>query len=282
MKAALLVLAACSSSPPPPAAPVAARAVVPVVTPIFEPASFGVQVAGSGRDVILIPGLGCPGSVWDETVAHLHARTHVLTLSGFAGRPAIDKPLAATVRGELASYIRDRKLDHPVVIGHSMGGFIALWLAASEPDLVGPVIVADGSPQLGDGNQESARQMRQLWATMSDADLQKSTRDMFSLMATNAQRIEPVIQAVARSDRRALGDAFYELFTTDLRPQMAAIRAPVRMILADGPFQQQIKEAVAAIPSHDVRVLANTRHFVMFDDPAGFFAAVDQFLAAHP
>ena len=35
-------------------------------------------------------------------------------------------------------------------------------------------------------------------------------------------------------------------------------------------------------PDHKVVVLPHTKHFVMFDDPAGFFRTVDAFLAAHP
>src|SRR5207247_1477141 len=78
----------------------------------FVPTAFTVEVAGKGRPIILIPGLGCPGSVWADTVAHFSgAQTHVLTLAGFAGVTPIDKPLSATARAELAAYIRDRKLD---------------------------------------------------------------------------------------------------------------------------------------------------------------------------
>ena len=40
--------------------------------PKFKPVAFSDEVKGSGgRPIILIPGLGCPGSVWDETVAFL-------------------------------------------------------------------------------------------------------------------------------------------------------------------------------------------------------------------
>src|SRR5450432_2901769 len=155
-----IAVAACGGTSAPPVAP----ATAPVKA--FEPTSFGVAVSGHGRPVILIPGLGCPGSVWDETVAHLSTHeTHVLTLSGFAGRAPITAPLAATVRVELAAYIRDRHLDHPIVIGHSLGGFIAYWLAETEPDLVGPVIIVDAAPALGAaaGSEEQARGLRDAW-----------------------------------------------------------------------------------------------------------------------
>lgn len=98
----LVVVAACGGAPPPAAAGAsgAASAEPTRPAPAFTPTSFGVEVSGAGRPVILIPGLGCPGSIWSATVAHLAptAQIHVLTLSGFAGRPPINLPLVATVR----------------------------------------------------------------------------------------------------------------------------------------------------------------------------------------
>ena len=51
---------------------------------------FAVTVTGSGRPMILIPGLSCGGNVWDGTVTHFKDRyeCHVVTLAGFAGQPA--------------------------------------------------------------------------------------------------------------------------------------------------------------------------------------------------
>jgi pimeloyl-ACP methyl ester carboxylesterase len=272
---------ALAHTPPPPPPPPPDAAPAP---PPFQPTSFHVAVSGHGRPIILIPGLGCPGSVWAGTVAHFaHAETHVLTLAGFAGQDPIAQPLSATVRTELAAYIRDRHLDHPVIIGHSLGGFIAYWLAASEPELVGPTIVVDAFPAFGSdpGSLSGAASLAAGWKTMSAADFGTLVRDMFAPMANDGGKLAPVVDDVLASDRRTFADAYVELFATDLRPQLPHIAAPVLIVLADGPFQGLIREQIAAIPLHDVVVVPHTRHFVMFDDPAGFFRAVDRFLAKH-
>ncbi len=247
----------------------------------FAPTSFAVSVAGTGRPIILIAGLGCPASVWDETVVHFKgAQMHVLTLAGFAGQAPIEKPLSATVRAELAAYIRDRKLDHPIVIGHSLGGFIAYALAASEPDLVGPTIAIDAFPALGfdPSSLAGVATMAESWKTMAKADFDGQVRDMFLAMAADPKKIEPVIAAVLKSDRRTFADAFVELFRTDLRPELVKIKTRVLVVLADGPYQQQITAQVGAIASREVVVVPKSRHFVMFDDPVAFFRAVDRFL----
>jgi pimeloyl-ACP methyl ester carboxylesterase len=118
--------------------------------------SFRVQVTGSGRPILLIPGLASSGDTWTTTVAHLSGRftCYVLTLAGFAGTAPIDGPLFPTVRRDLAKYIREHHLDKPIVIGHSLGGMLAMELATDHPDLVGPLVIVDGMPFLAGPNMQ--------------------------------------------------------------------------------------------------------------------------------
>jgi len=97
-----------------------------------------------------------------------------------------------------------------------------------------------------------------------------------------AQEMAPVADAVIRSDRRAIGNAIFEMVTTDLTDKVKDITAPVLVIAADGGYQQRIRAQIETIPDHALIILPHTRHFVMYDDPAGFYKAVDKFLDDHP
>ena len=102
------------------------------------PRSFRIKVVGQGQPMILIPGLSPSGDTWNTTVARYRGRfaCHVLTLAGFAGVPPIEQPRLASVRTELAEYIRTQHLTRPNIVGHSLGGTLALALVADLPDLV--------------------------------------------------------------------------------------------------------------------------------------------------
>ena len=278
-----LVLAACGSAPPsehpivePDRDPFAAA-------PDFQPVAFKAAVTGHGRPVIFIPGLGCPGSMWDDTIAHLGDgyEAHVLTLAGFAGNQAIDEPLSKAVRRDLTRYIRSRHLRDPIIVGHSMGGFIAYWIASYHPELVGPVIVVDAGPALS-GDLDEAKALRARWKNATDDEFADGMRTAFLSMTTAPKKLEPVLAQVTRSDRRAIGDAIYEMMATDLTAHVAEIAAPVLVIAADGGFQQRIRSQIETIPDHEMIVLPHTKHFVMYDDPDGFYKAIDKFLADHP
>ncbi|MGC4074310.1 MAG: alpha/beta hydrolase [Nibricoccus sp.] len=85
------------------------------------PTAFTVKVTGHGRPMILIPGLTCPGDVWDTTVEHFKDRyeCHVLSLAGFGGSPAKPGPVLEPARDELAAYIKSHQLVRPIIVGHS-------------------------------------------------------------------------------------------------------------------------------------------------------------------
>lgn len=82
--------------------------------------------------------------------------------------------------------------------------------------------------------------------------------------------------------RLALAVLFAEMVTTDLTDRVKDITAPVLVIAADGGFQQRIRAQIETIPDHEMVVLPRTRHFVMYDDPTGFFKLIDKFLGDHP
>jgi pimeloyl-ACP methyl ester carboxylesterase len=247
----------------------------------YTPKSFVAKVTGSGRPVIFIPGLGCPGEMWDGTIDKLHGvQAHVLTLAGFAGRPPVKPPLAATVRKELVRYIRGNKLDKPILVGHSMGGTIAYWVAETAPDLIGGAIVVDAGPALSDTDPATARALRNMWAQAGDDELPEQVKTAYSGMVADPAHIAPFIDAIAKSDRQTMGDSIFELVKTDLRPQLAQIHAPLLLVLADGGYGSLYRTQIAAVPNHDVVVVPKTKHFVMLDAPDALAKLVDQFVAA--
>jgi len=266
--------------------------------PVAATKSFAVKVIGHGKPMLLIPGLTCGGDVWDGAVEHFKDRyqCHVLTLAGFAGQPAIPSPMMETVRKDISAYIRSQKLDHPVVMGHSLGGFLVFWLGATEPDLVGPMIAVDGLPFYGavfnpEATAESAKpmaeSMRQMMSQQTQEQFVEQNKRFLGGMITDPKNLDLIAPTCARSDPKAVGNAMFDLMTTDLRPEVAKIKTPVLLIGASGNFQtpeslargKEIYEGqVAKVPHHRVVFAEKSKHFIMLDAPDFLFATVDGFL----
>ncbi|HEU0135611.1 MAG TPA: alpha/beta hydrolase, partial [Allosphingosinicella sp.] len=116
----------------------------------FKPTRISVEVRGSGPDVILIPGLASSRGIWNGTVAAVPGyRYHLVQVAGFAGTPSAGNgtgPVAASVAAEVARYIASGRLNRPAIVGHSMGGSIAMMVGARHPGSVGKVMVVDMLP----------------------------------------------------------------------------------------------------------------------------------------
>ncbi len=246
----------------------------------FKPTAFTVKVSGSGRPVIFIPGVGCPGETWDDTVARLggSVQSHVITLSGFGGTAPTKPPLLAKTRKELVRYIRSNNLKDPIIVGHSLGGWLAYWLAATAPDVVAAVVVVDAGPRYF-ANDEEARLLRNTWAQAGDDELPIQIRNVYSGMTRDPKRIAPFIDLIAKSDRQTIGDAIYELVKTDITQSVSSITAPVLLVLADGGLQARYRKQAADIDHVEVVVLPKTGHFVMLDDPDAFVRTLSAFIA---
>lgn len=264
--------------------------------------AFQMKVAGEGRTVILIPGLASSGTTWDATVERLsaHYRCVELTLAGFAGVPPINGPLLTEARDQIAQYIRDNRLERPVIMGHSLGGSIALDLAAHYPALVGPVIIVDSLPFFAGAwfqvktlaaAQPTIEQMRKGMETMTHEQWEAMTRSGAGTnsMATSAKDQKTLIDWGLASDQKTVTDAMIELVSTDLRPELSKIETPVLVLgtwvglSAYGVTKEaaiaEFREQYAGVNDFQFAMADKARHFVMWDDPAWFNAQVEGFLA---
>ena len=264
------------------------------------PNAFEVIVSGTGAPVILIPGLASSGEVWDGTVAHYCGsgkhQCHVLTLAGFAGVPAIEGPLLPAVEQQLSDYIVAKKFKNPVVIGHSLGGFIGLKLAADHPDQVGRLIIVDSLPALGATQMPSATSaqlkemgegMRSRMMAQDAATAAAGQQQMLRMMVTKQEDVDRIEAWGKRSDRATVINAMADLMSEDMRQNIGRIKAPTLVLgswiaykdYGTKPvFEQMYKTQYQQLAGVKVELSDKARHFIMYDDPAWMYDRIDQFL----
>ena len=272
--------------------------VVAITTSAHAATPFEVRVTGSGPDVLMIPGLASSGVVWDATVKQLCTahRCHVFTLAGFAGVPAQPGPLLDNVDAALAAYIEQQHLRAPVVVGHSLGGFVALRLAIAHPADVGKLVIVDALPALGAVRFDSAtpQQLHDFAPTMR---AQLTAQDAAAYATEQARQIATLVTAPAdvtrvqawgrASDRATVIDAMTDMIGLDLRPQLSAIHAPT-LVMGSGIGYKGVatQEETRAVYERQYRTLAGVqiamspagRHFIMLDDPAWFETTLEAFV----
>lgn len=257
-----------------------------------------------GRPVILIPGLGSGPWVWKQVVPQL-ARDHVVytvTLAGFDGTsaPAGGGDYLAQAERSLAQLITGRHLDKPVLVGHSLGGTLALKLASEQPQLLGGVVAVDGLPVFPMVASMGPEQRRQMAQAMK-AQVAAATPEQFkaqqlgymqSIGTIDPARARTLAELSSRSDPKAVAEYMAEDIALDFRAQMRNANLPILEIspyyAPDGkaspqPYTEAQKSAfwkslLGDAPHATVVSIGPSRHFAMFDQPEQFQQALDHFL----
>jgi N-formylmaleamate deformylase len=261
--------------------------------------SFSAEIRGTGQPMILIPGLESPGEVWQNLIEAYESKyqIHSLTLAGFAGAPAVPGLGLAKVKDDIVSYIRNNKLVKPVIVGHSLGGFMAFWIGSSEPDLAGEIISVDGLPFLPALMDPSttvaesriqAEQMRAFYASLKPEQVRNMAKMSLAQMISDPKVAASAVKWAERSDSAFVGQALYDLMTTDLRPELAKLRSPVLLVGAGKAYSSNpaqlarigaaYEAQVAKAPQHRVVMAEHALHFIMLDDPEFLIHAIGQFL----
>ncbi|NRQ43980.1 alpha/beta hydrolase [Rheinheimera sp. YQF-2] len=251
--------------------------------------SFSVEVIGNGKPVLMIPGLMSDARVWRPTAEALAGQyqLHLISIAGFAGKPAIQGELLPTVKQQLLQYIDQQQLQQPAVIGHSLGAFMAFNLASTAPDKIGTVIAVDGLPYLAPVftrtndttvamMQGQAGYLRMQYQQMTSEQLKAMTAQGLLIQATSATHQQQVLDMAAASVPKAAGQAIYELLTTDLRPKVHNITSKVLLIGASGAMANEAdRRAATTLYQQQIASIANAtlefnhqaRHFIMLDQP---------------
>lgn len=259
-----------------------------------------VDVVGTGRPVLMIPGLNSAASVWTETCAALQpgVQCHIVQLPGFAGAPAVSTDnFLAGMRDRLLAYADDRKLDKPAVIGHSLGGVLALQMAAEKPGRFSRLVIVDSLPFLGavrgmtpEAAKGVAAGMRQQMLAATKEQWEAGTRQAAGGMSRDPANAERVVAWGLASDRNTTAQAMSELWGEDLRPLLPRITVPTLVLGAWAAFEpmgatlastQRLYETQYA-DLQGVKIVMSQRgyHFLMWDDADWLVGEVRAFLAA--
>jgi pimeloyl-ACP methyl ester carboxylesterase len=209
------------------------------------------EAAGEGEPVVLVHGLSGSTRWWSRNVSDIAGRyrVYLVDLPGFGKMRAVG-------------------LERVHLVGHSMGGYICLHLAASRPDavrrlvLVAPTGVPTGRSMVGHlGPLLGAA----LYATPS----------FLPVLVRDALRAGPA----------TLWRAARDILTEDVGEDLRRIGVPT--LLVWGERDTLVSTAVGdlfreEIPGSRLLVLERAAHVPMFDRPEEFNAALLSFLAAEP
>ncbi len=278
-----------------------------ISTLVFSQNKYGLTstVHGIGEPIILIPGLTSSGSVWHETISSMSGnyQYHVIELPGFAGNKPMDDhegKYLEKIRDGIIQYIQKNNIKKPAIIGHSLGGFLALTIAIEEPNLLSKLVIVDALPFLpairdSSLTEESATEnathyragmMRQ--ATRPDDEKRAGQKEFLKWMITSSSNIDIATEWYMASDNETIAQAMYEMNTTDIRDDLEKINVPALVLgswiagkeygaTREGALRSY-KLQYANLENLQIDMSDKGKHFIMWDDPDFFIGWLKKFL----
>lgn len=251
-----------------------------------------VEKIGKGDPIIFLPGFTTPGSVWDETIEHLSANfeSHIVYYAGFNGLQAVDTPWYDALKMDLAKYILNENLIRITLIGHSMGGNLAIDLASEFPGRVTGLILVESIPCMRElimpGVPASSLQYNSQYNNnildMSKEDFKKMANGMAQMMTNQPSKIEILANWSVVADRKTYVYGYTDLLKLDLRNSLLKISVPTLILGASFPDKDMIKtnyeKQYANLKNKEIILIDNSKHFIMFDQPEQLYSQVNKYL----
>jgi len=241
------------------------------------------RTGGDKPPLVMLHGLTASGGCWTE-VARLLEKDYDIIMPDARGHGESDAPESgyryADYAGDVISLINKLELDSPVLIGHSMGGTIALLTASLHPGLTGALVLAD-PPFLSPAMQREVYE-----SYLGDHHrhvLEKTPEELVAdLQARHPARSPEITDIIAVARQKTCLAAFEVLMppNPDYRSLMSSMDIPALLVYGEnGLITPSVAQEVQQL-NHRFKIaqIAGAGHGLHYDQPYRFADIVGQFL----
>jgi pimeloyl-ACP methyl ester carboxylesterase len=264
------------------------------------------RIAGSGPAILLIHGIGDNSTTW-STVQTALAQRFTVIAPDLLGHGKSDKPRADYSVAAYANGMRDLlsvlDVDRVTVVGHSLGGGVAMQFAYQFPQLVERLILVGAGGVTGDVNvalrlaslplaSEALALLRlplvlpalQAAGRIAGTALGSTRvgRDLPEMLRILADLPEPTASSAFARTLRAVVDWRGQVVTMLDRCYLTE-SVPVQLIWGSHDSVIPVGHAAmahTAMPGSRLEVFDKAGHFPFHDDPERFVEVVEQFIDA--
>lgn len=266
-----------------------------IFIPLADDRQLHVRRVGSGQlPCVFIHGFADGGYVWDGFIRSSLSTQTMLTVDlpghGDSSWSAHGSYEVGQIVTDLVAMVDAFDLQRFVLIGHSLGGNLALRLSARLQERVAGLVVVDTAPR------PSTQARTYLLSELAESATRYDSVEQFAawVQARRPMVSPKLIQHIAGHALRATDDGRFEFKAdprlgqlisgndeTELWPIIRQVRCPALIVrgaqsgvLAPEAAEQMVRE----LRSARLSVVAGAGHSVMFDNPAGFRDAVAPFV----
>jgi pimeloyl-ACP methyl ester carboxylesterase len=252
-------------------------------TEASERPSANLVEAGSGAPLLCLHGWGASSELFAPLGRALGDRRRLLMpdLPGFGATAKPPEPWDVASYASWVCGLMDRLgLVRVDILGHSFGGSVALYLAATVPDRVGHLVLAGSA---GVRQPPSLRARVRIRVFKLSRHIGASRLLPSALRAVAARRAGRAGSRDYRAAQGVMRPTFVRIVNQDLRPLMPHISAPTLLVWGDRDDETPIgdgREMETLIPDAGLVVLRGGTHYAYIEQSTAFAHIVATFLGA--
>jgi 3-oxoadipate enol-lactonase len=243
------------------------------------------QQAGAGAPLVLLHGLGASSADWEYQVPEL-ARHFLVIVPDFRGHGASDRTGEYGVErfaNDTWQLLDKLRITQPTLVGHSMGGAVAMQMALDRPGAVPRLVLANTLPSF---LTDTPGKRAMLWLRLLLMGL-LGPRRMSEIMTRRlyphpeqAKLRAKVARRNARNDRNVYLASLRALTRWSIRDRLAALTQPVLVIASEHDYFEgaEVQRFMAALPDGRLRDFPGARHGLPLEQPEAFNRALLEFL----
>jgi len=249
------------------------------------------EVAGSGVPVVFVHAFPLNHRMWGPQLLGLRDRAMVIAvdLPGFGQSPPAEAPSIPGFAEAVLGVLDHHGIDRAVVVGCSMGGYVAQALALAHPDRVAAIGLA-GTRSRADTPEVKARRDELVAIVRERGMAPVPERQLPKLLGPDAQRDPGLVRLVREIVLEAtpaglMGAAVAMASRADVTPRLAAITCPAVVIIGTEDAIIPLAEAnamAAALPRGRSVPIAGAGHLANLEASNVFNHAILDLVAAVP
>jgi pimeloyl-ACP methyl ester carboxylesterase len=243
------------------------------------------QERGTGKTLCFIHGFPFNQKLWDGYAEKFSDQYHVITpdLPGLGKSPALSKAFSIDqVAGTLLNFISQRSLQHIALIGHSLGGYVALSMVKQNPTLFSSLILFHSTAYADSAEKKEARSKTVEFVERNGA--LPFTSNFIHPLFVNKHH--PAIERVRKIANEATFEAVigYTLAMKDRQEQIKTLESfenPTLFLAGKNdpgiPVDSVLKQG-SHCKKPEIHILDKVAHMGMFEAPDDTSAKIKGFL----
>ncbi len=254
----------------------------------YKNISLEYQVVGSGNAVVLLHGFGEDSRIWDGMATTL-AANYLLIIPNIPGSGGTELLSGEQVGMQdyaeaVQAILQNENIEKCTLIGHSMGGYIALAFADLYPQMLHAFGLFHSSAYADDDAKKETRHkaIEFIQANGTDAFLKTSTPGLFKDVEASKADVDDLLQKGKLFKPEALIQYYKAMIARpDMTSVLKSFDGPVLFMLGEHdravPFDQGLKQSHLPAQAH-VHILRQSAHMGMLEEQEKSLLNVTDFL----